>query len=166
MRRPFGDNGAGVVSYRGWLYSGDSDGNQFGAATDGCMPVRPTPPHALSHPVDDDERPNLSEELVRLTAEERAVWDYQHGRYDPQMVRIKAVPVGELVAMERRGYTAIPGTKQRTVINGNLVETWDVEGKDFTKQGLSYAEIAQRMELTVAQVHRRVVSAHRKLKGK
>lgn len=168
--RAFDDNGAGVISTRGWQYSADEDGNPIKPAKgDGLMHVKSSssPPWGSSRPyTPNDEKPNVREELARLTKEERDAWELQNGCSDEQMVRVDGVPKGELVAYHRRGFSVIEGTKRFEKIAGFIVEVWDVEGKEYTQQGMTYEQIAVRMKSSWRQVKRWLLEARRKLSGR
>lgn len=165
--RTIDDNGIGVISLRGWMYSADEWGNPIRPG--GSMRVKKSasPPWGSSTPYTPgaNERPVASEEMARLSREERTAWELQQGCYDAEMVRLAAIPVGELVAMERRGYTVIEGTKRTIELRGLQVVVWDVEGKEYTTQGLARTEIAERMRATLRQVKRWLLEAGRKLRG-
>lgn len=167
--RPFDDNGIGVISLRGWQYSADEDGNPIRPVDgDGVMHVkaRSSPPWGSSRPYSPgDEKPRVEEELARLTKDERRAWELQQLGEDEEMVRHDGIPVGELVAMQRRGFSVIEGTKRLEQRHGLTVEVWDVEGKEYTVQGLTYVEIAARMGATLRQVKRWLLEARRKLRG-
>jgi hypothetical protein len=177
MTRPraFDDNGAGVISYRGWLYSGNEAGDPLSASesvtyeksalSDARLAVGPLLCDAPREYADVEERPNPAEELARLTTEERTAWELQRGCHDRRLLRITAVPVGELVAMARRGYTVVEKTKREMAIGGCFVEVWDVEGIEYVEQGMSRSQIAVRMGASDRQVKRWLFEARRKLRG-
>lgn len=178
MTRSFDDNGAGVVSYRAWLYGGTSDG-----ATMRTSPSERYEKTAYTEarlyagrsmlcvpPVFADldrDRPDWRMELGRLTDQERRTWELRHIGEELETVRIAGVPVGEEVAMNRRGFSVVEGTK-RTIAG---VVCYDFIGREYSVRGLSREQIAARMTLelgtavTVRQVRRWLGEAKRKLKG-
>lgn len=173
--RAWDDNGAGVVSYRGWLYSGDRDGNALHpepseryektSITDARLAAGPLLSTALPAFEDMPERPDIREEMARLSTAERMAWSLSRSGFEFELTRVEGVPVGELEAMRRRGFTPIEGTKRFDVIAGHDVEVWDVEGEEAKQQGLTYAQIAERMGATLRQVKRWLAEARRKLRG-
>lgn len=166
-QRAFDDNGAGVIDYRAWLYEarGRIRTWEWLEYQDATLIVRPTPWHALSGGIREDERPAIREEIARLTESERAAWELSVRGFKFRHVTISGVPVGELVAMQRQGFTPVEGTKHTVLRNGLSVEVWDVEGEQPEKQGLSYHEIAARMDVPFWQAKDWVYAAREKLRG-
>lgn len=165
--RAFDDNGAGVIDYRAWLYEarGRIRSWEWLEYQDATIIARPTPWHALSAGIREDARPAIREEIARLTENERAAWELSVRGFKFRRVTIAGVPKGELEAMRRQGFTPVEKTKHTVLRNGIAVEVWDVEGEQPEKQGLSYAEIAAKMNASFWQVQRWVKDARGKLKG-
>lgn len=151
----------GTMLSRAELLSTGADGKPFKkvdrhAIGYGVMPVKETPRHALSNPCDDSEAYVASEGraerlMATLTSEERAVRKLQALRWREE--REITVPVEELQERLSDGWMLVRQEAGQAVIAADVQEH------------LSYEEIGLRLGLTVHQVHRRVKSANRKLRG-
>lgn len=181
---------------RAELYSTDSEGKPVKAVDRHAigytvMPVRETKPHALSTPLDDREERierdgETASKLELLDPEERAVIDLQARRWmEP---REMDVPVSDMTPLLSEGWTVVrrgPLDRQAPVEQvGQLIDDgWIFVGQengmatvrlengmatlagDFAVH-LTYEEIGERLGLSAHQVHRRVKSAHWKLRSK
>lgn len=120
------------------------------------MPVKETPRHALSSPSDEREEQaardgEVERKLALLNGEEREILRLQSRKWMEE--QHTDVPIEELEKYLEEGWSLVRQENGRAYLAG-----------DFT-QCLTYEDIGRRMGLTVAQVHRRVKSAHRKLRG-
>lgn len=181
---------------RAELYSTDSQGKPVKAVDRHLigytvMPVRETKPHALSRPTDsrDEETERAGEvaaKLDLLDPQERAVLELQARRWmEPREMQVEAADMARLLD---EGWTLVRmGPLDRQVSSDEtwplLDAGWVIVGQEggltmmrlenglATVAGefavhLTYEEIGERLGLSAHQVHRRVKSAHRKLRSK
>lgn len=149
------ESAAGRLLPRTWMLSKHRhDPRKLG---NHVMHVRETPPHALSHAHDEtDERMEqqgrAQHELDKLTAEERAVLELQAKRWMiEQECEVENDHVQQLLD---EGWCFVRHHEGKVVLKG-----------DFPMH-MTYEDIGQRLGLSARQVHRRVVSAHRKLRSR
>lgn len=147
---------------RAELYSTDSNGNPIRSVDKYAigytvMPVKETPRHALSTPLEEREERIAREgetaaQLALLTDEERRILHIQSRRWmEPREVQ---VPVDQLASMLDEGWMLVRQENGTAIISG-----------DFAMSP-TYEDIAHETGLSVHQVHRRVKSAHKKLRSR
>jgi DNA-binding CsgD family transcriptional regulator len=157
---------SGIIGYRAWLYSGDADGNEFRALDplsvgSTVMPVRPTPPHALSHQDDGGREERILQAAQRLRAEagltDLELQVLRLGIEETYSVEIE-IPSEEAT---KRGLHSLG----QALDAGWLLVSGSRVTKDFRREALTYEQRAAILGLSVWQVHRLVKSARRKLRG-
>lgn len=159
-------------------YSQDREGRRIQRADRHAIgytivPVRPTPPHALSKGI--DATTSAEEHLLReglrsrilesLTPLEAAVLRLQ-GKLAHQVEERLRIPAGHIAEYIRGGYTYVPGSERDESRQGlPPIATIEVVGRvEVQVEGLNYAAIAERLGVSVRQVHRAVYRANRKVR--
>jgi RNA polymerase sigma factor (sigma-70 family) len=120
--------------------------------------TRPTPnsTHGL------EDRQGISRALSSLTDEEREILRLQSVpvRFAPITRHILA---GDLPRAFANGYQFVRSLPEEKRADGTPVNYAEIVGLEPVN--LTYEQIAERLGLTARQVHRRVSSAHRKLRA-
>jgi RNA polymerase sigma factor (sigma-70 family) len=154
----------GMQLRRAELYSISSDGKPIKWRKRGNneVPIRETRSTPNStHGFEDTEE--ISRALATLTEEERRVIYLQEFEVGWREERW-TVPAGDLEQWLRKGYVLVPGSEQTQQRAGlPPIQCLDVAGKE--RIAMTHEEIASCLGLSVRQVHRRVSSARRKLRG-
>lgn len=140
---------------RAQLYATDEHGRRIpkrqGNLATHCH-INPTKSHALSHP----ERENPAEleqqalMCARLTPEEQAIFDMQ--AFGTQETVEREIDDLELDQHIADGWTVVHHHGGRAVLKRDFIHT------------ATYAEMAKYLGLTERQVHRKVSSAHAKIR--
>lgn len=145
---------SGVANYRLWLYSEDGDGNRIAPKKSDVeyIPIRETmnAPN-LTHGLED--RQEVSRAVDKLDDEERQVLKLQEEVTWTKKTR--AVSPSLVDDLVRAGYWFI-----RTLKDGRA------EVGCMFPVSLTYEQMGERLGLSATQVHRRVMTANRKLRGR
>lgn len=150
----------GAQLQRAELYGFDSKGKAIPAKRrDVEYPrSRETKPHALSRPAEGEDLGVGSLEeyarlVARLTPEERAVLNLQNRQQVVERERV--IGITDLGEHLDQGWSLVR-------VGGAGIAT---VSREFVEATLTYGEIGARLGISARQVHRRVVSAHRKMRA-
>lgn len=150
----------------GWIFHVDSRGRRIKPAPREMVgytivPVNPTPPHALSSPgqVSAREEDALEEgryarlrAAAKLSPLEDTVLELQERKH--KVTRTRTVAISELEELLDAGWVLVSKRNGRAKV-----------ARDFVDAKHTYAEIAERLDLTERQVARVVSHARRKLRA-
>lgn len=164
---------SGAQLERASILSVDSKGKRILALPAGYEGIRcnETRPHALSSPTAEESREERAErdgraanQIASLSDLEREVLRLQ-GKLKYRVEQRITIAAGELKRWLDDGYTLIPGSD--SLREGKTPVTCvEVIGYEVIEvAALDYEHIAERLELTLRQVHRVVSSANKKLRA-
>jgi hypothetical protein len=165
----------GALLERASILAVDSKGKRIPPLASGFEGIRckETRPHALSNPESEGSREEQLEREGRrarrveeLTELERDVLRLQ-GKLQHRVEQRLRIAAGDLNHYLRDDYTLIPGSEQLEERAGlPPVSTVLVVGYELIQvEALNYDSVAERLGVTVRQVKRAVISAHRKMRS-
>ena len=169
MKSPMG----GMLA-RAAILSVDSKGKRIPPIPAGFEGIKckETRAHALSNPTAEETREEEMERAGRLARAQTDLSDLERGvlrlqgKLQQRVEERIRIPAGDLVHYLRDDYTLVPGSEEVVKRLGlPPVSTVEVVGYEVIQvEQLDYEDMAERLCVTVRQVRRAVVSAHKKLR--